>query len=100
MHHLCRERHCARLPKAREEQTGVCTGPVSTAIGEVEILRDLEALLAPSRRPDFLAGVSSQALRGNRLHVVTERTQRDDETGRKVLVDLDLHATDGVAGIG
>jgi hypothetical protein len=28
---------------------------------------------------------------GNRLHIVTEPSQADDETAQKVLVDLDLH---------
>lgn len=75
-------------------------GLEAAQVGEVEVLGDEEPALALCREPDIRVEMTFEALLRHGIGFVAERREGGRLRPRKILVELDPHATFGRGGIG
>src|SRR4029434_257182 len=76
------------------------SGGVATPIGEIQVLRNKESPFLLSGGPDVRIRAAREVLFRNRLDVMPSLARDNKKSSREILVELDLHATEGVAGMG
>src|SRR5450755_2625067 len=69
-------------------------------VGEVQVLRNQEALVALRGFPDFAVAAAAQIFFGNRMDIVGETREGCNQTYGKILVEFDLHQKCGIDGTG
>ena len=69
-------------------------------VREIHILRDEKSFFRLRRRPNFTVWFTGETFFARRLDTMTELLQNWNDVSRDVLVQLNLHRTCGVAGMG
>lgn len=83
-----------------KQQAGVCAGRELAGIGEIQILGDEKATFCTHSLPDFRIRSAAQVLLGYGVNVVPVPLQNGHQSRGQVFVELDLHASTGVASSG
>jgi len=83
-----------------ENQPAVRTGRELTDVGEIEILCHENAPGVLRSPPDYGIVLSDKTLDSDVVRVVSQLCERIQEGFRQILVELQLHATDGMATTG
>jgi hypothetical protein len=93
----CRQGLRPGLTQPKQQQTGMCAGGKPPGIRKVQILRDEESIFRVHSLPDFSIRPAAQLLVGYAMNIVAMAFQNGQQARGQVLVQLDLHATSGVA---
>lgn len=92
-----RESAASGLTQPHEEDPAMRAGPEPPHIREIQILRDEEPALSLRSLPNSIIHVPLETLFVDGMHVMPQTVQLMGESGRQVLVQLDLQWKAGTA---